>query len=33
MNIKMGNRSYRYDISRPKIIHNVFETNSSFQGK
>ena len=26
MNIKMGNRSYRYDISRPKIIHNISET-------
>ena len=27
--MKIKNRSHRYDINRPRIIHKIFDTNSS----
>ena len=27
MEMKMKNRSHRYDINRPTIIHKIFETD------
>ena len=33
MRLKMKNRSHRYNINRPTIIHKIFKTNSSFHAK
>ena len=33
MNMKMKNRSHKYDKNRPTITHKISETNSSFHVK
>ena len=33
LKMEMKNRSHRYDLNRPTIVHKIFETNSSFHVK